>query len=344
MARRPAGPAIGHPRYDRAARQPGSRRCRTVRRAAGAARRAALPRTAWSAKPAGHGRPRSESGPAWACVRCRVPALPRLGLVQGRHGRGERRHLEGLGPLLGHVACPTRPVSARGRSCSIGLIVGAEAARPRAAPLRAAGGDARVTRGLGGRRRRRERRGFAENGSLTRGSRSLRPAVPPAREEPPPGRPDVGAVDHRAGTGRSVTGLAGRPAAVVRPAPVTSTRLDGENPPPAPARAGPVPGPLPAPGRGGIGCASRLSSEVSAQIARNVSGMMNWSRNSSLILVCPWSCWRLLRSRPRRERFGRPARLVHREWTSSPNSAIRASICSLESQGQGRLGFSGRGG
>ncbi len=33
-------------------------------------------------------------------------------------------------------------------------------------------------------------------------------------------------------------------------------------------------------GRGGSGCASRLNSEVSAQIARNVNGTMNWNRLS----------------------------------------------------------------
>ena len=39
-------------------------------------------------------------------------------------------------------------------------------------------------------------------------------------------------------------------------------------------------GPSGRPVRGGSGCASRLNSEVSAQIARNVKGTMNWTQLS----------------------------------------------------------------
>jgi hypothetical protein len=165
---------------------------------------------------------------------------------------------------------PTSPVKARGFSGSAGLmgVTGAERARD---ALRAAGP---VVRGA---RLDAAAEGENDEPDADRVSDSMI-TIPssPAREATDAGRPCPGAEDQRAGAVRSAIGEdAGRAGDAERTGPVRSPRIDGEKPPPAIPRAGPGPGPRPAPGRGGNGCASRLSSEVSAQIARNVSGTMN---------------------------------------------------------------------
>ena len=53
-------------------------------------------------------------------------------------------------------------------------------------------------------------------------------------------------------------------------------------------------GPTGRPDRGGNGCASRLNRDVSAQIAKNVSGTMNWKIFSKRMAVVahPFSRWK----------------------------------------------------
>jgi hypothetical protein len=179
---------------------------------------------------------------------------------------------------------PTRPVKARGFSGSAGLMGVAGVERARNA-LRAPGPVVREAR--------LDAAAEGENDDepdAVRVSDSMI-TIPssPARDVTDEGRPCPGPEDQRAGAVRSAIGEdAGRAGDDERAGPAKSPRIDGEKPPPAVPRAGPGPGPRPAPGRGGNGCASRLSSEVSAQIARNVSGTMNWSRKSNLIRGGPW--------------------------------------------------------
>jgi hypothetical protein len=169
----------------------------------------------------------------------------------------------------------TRPVKARGRSGSMDLSDGGAAARPREVARRAAAvRDGREPVDDDG-----------ENAELVGGvarfsdSRITIPSSDPTARPAPRGRPCGGVPDHRAWDCRSPTGVAGRAPEAYRDGLAESLRpVIGV---PMPAR-----GPTEVgfrPGRGGNGWASRFRSEVSAQIARNVSGTMNWSRISSLI-------------------------------------------------------------
>ena len=249
----------------------------------------ATSRSAWSARPAGHGRPQWRATGVGG-VRCRVPALPRWpgSRATWAHRRGaasSRGAWPASGPWTGRPGRSGR----RGRSCSIGLIVGAEAARPRAAA--SAGGRCRRAASPGDWRpptTERTTRILRQNGvsdsritipssavpgtrrttARPSGSRSRGPsrrngpfrhrARRPTRRRRPPGPRDFDPAGRRepsAGASSSWTG------------------------PRSPSRARPRRHRLRIP----------VEQRGQRQIARNVSGMMNWSRNSSLILVSPWS-------------------------------------------------------
>ena len=196
-----------------------------------------------------------------------------IGVDKGVISRG--RFFFGASPWL------TSPVRARGRSGSIDLRGGG---LRRTAAGRRRDGPARGPRAPASSPPRTARTTMtmtAMAGFPTRGSRSPRRTRRPRRPAGPAlgrGR-TIGPVPTDRRTGRR---SGGRPA-----------YRDGPAASPGPPSGAPVPGRVPPgtgprPGRGGNGWASRFRSEVSAQIARNVSGTMNWSRmlelSSSLVL------------------------------------------------------------